>query len=228
MKTQVKSVSSLAKCIDHTFLRPDGPPEAILRLCEEARRYEFATVAVNPAEIARAKAYLEGSPVQVCTTIGFPLGQNTTATKLFETENAIKLGAGEIDMVINQRALRAGDVNLVREEIFGIASICRDNGVLSKVILECCNLTDEEKILVCELASLAKCDFVKTSTGFGAHGATLHDVALMRKHSDPNVQVKASGGIRDLATALAMLDAGATRIGTSASVSIIQEFGAAS
>ena len=215
--------AELARSIDHTFLKPDGSPEMIERLCAEAIDFGFAMVAINPAEVSRCVSLLKGHPTRVGAAIGFPLGQSTVATKMFEIQDAIGLGAGEIDMVINQRALRKGDHQLVRDEIFGLANICREHGAISKVILECCNLSDEEKIVVCGIASEAKCNFVKTSTGFGAHGATVHDVKLMKQHVTPDIGVKAAGGIRSLKTALEMLAAGATRLGTSAGVTIVQE-----
>lgn len=220
---QPLSPSELASRIDHTFLHASGPIDAVDLLCADARRFEFAAVAVNPAQVARCRVLLSGTSTRVCAAVGFPLGQNTIATKLFEAQNAIDSGAQEIDMVINQRAVRAGEFQIVRDEIFGFSGLCRDQGVLSKIILECCNLTDDEKILICRLIAEAKCDFAKTSTGFGSHGATAHDVRLMKAHVGPDVAIKAAGGIRTLADATLMLEAGASRLGTSAGVAIVEE-----
>lgn len=216
--------ADLAGRIDHTFLKANGPACSIDQLCAEAKEFGFAMVAINPAEVSRCVDLLKGFPTRVGAAVGFPLGQNTVATKLFEVSNSIDLGAGEIDMVINQRALQAKNLGLIRDEIFGLTELCRKSAVISKVIFECCNIADDEKIELCRIASEAKCNFVKTSTGFGAHGATVHDVALMRKHVSAEVEVKAAGGIRNLATALQMLAAGATRLGTSAGVTIVKEF----
>ncbi len=158
----------LASFIDHTFLKPDGSPHQIEKLCEEAKEYAFAMVAINPAEVSRCVFLLKGFSTRVGAAIGFPLGQNSLRTKMFEISDSIESGADEIDMVINQRELRAGNMGLVKDEIFGLAEACRKHGVISKVILECCNLTKDEKISVCQIASQAQCDFVKTSTGFAA------------------------------------------------------------
>lgn len=213
---------TLAAIIDHTFLKPYGPPADIERLCQEARAYGFAMVAVNPAEVERCVALLHGTNVRVGAAIGFPLGQNTSAVKAFETQDAIARGAGEIDMVINIRALQAGQLDLVRREIETLADLCREAEVTSKVILETCYLTDDEKRTVCELAVQAGVDFVKTSTGFGTAGATVEDVRLMRATVGPEMGVKAAGGIRTLEDALDMIQAGATRLGTSSGVEIIE------
>jgi deoxyribose-phosphate aldolase len=213
---------TLAAIIDHTFLKPYGPPADIERLCQEARAYGFAMVAVNPAEVERCVALLHGTNVRVGAAIGFPLGQNTSAVKAFETQDAIAKGAGEIDMVINIRALQAGQLEVVRREIETLAELCREADATSKVILETCYLTDDEKRTVCELAVQAGVDFVKTSTGFGTAGATVKDVQLMRAVVGPEMGVKAAGGIRTLEDALAMIQAGATRLGTSSGVEIIE------
>ena len=213
---------TLAAIIDHTFLKPYGPPADIERLCQEARAYGFAMVAVNPAEVERCVALLHGTNVRVGAAIGFPLGQNTSAVKAFETQDAIAKGAGEIDMVINIRALQAGQLDLVRGDIETLAELCRKADVTSKVILETCYLTDDEKRTVCELAVQAGVDFVKTSTGFGTAGATVEDVRLMRATVGPEMGVKAAGGIRTLEDALDMIQAGATRLGTSSGVEIIE------
>jgi deoxyribose-phosphate aldolase len=213
---------TLAAIIDHTFLKPYGPPADIERLCQEARAYGFAMVAVNPAEVERCVALLHGTNVRVGAAIGFPLGQNTSAVKAFETQDAIAKGAGEIDMVINIRALQAGQLEVMRREIETLAELCREADATSKVILETCYLTDDEKRTVCELAVQAGVDFVKTSTGFGTAGATVKDVQLMRAVVGPEMGVKAAGGIRTLEDALAMIQAGATRLGTSSGVEIIE------
>lgn len=218
------SVEQLAGMIDHTFLKPFGTAENIEKLCAEARKYEFAMVAINPAEVETCVKLLAGSPVRVGAAIGFPLGQTTTECKTFETRDAIEKGATEIDTVINVRALQKGQLDIVKQEIEDMVSICKPAGVICKVILETCYLTDAEKETVCRIAKEAGVDFVKTSTGFGTAGATVEDVALMRRVVGPEIGVKAAGGIRDLDTALAMIKAGATRIGTSSGVSIVEAY----
>ncbi len=215
----------LASMIDHTFLKPYGTCEDIEKLCAEARHYGFAIVAVNPAEVERCVEELRGCPVHVGAAVGFPLGQTTTAVKIYEIEDAIQKGAGEIDMVINIRALQSGDTDLVRAEIRALADISQSAGVISKVILETCYLTNPEKRLVCQIAREQHVDFVKTSTGFGSGGAMVEDVKLMRDIVGPDMGVKAAGGIRTLQTAYAMIEAGATRIGTSSGVQIMEEMG---
>ncbi|MCD8042694.1 MAG: deoxyribose-phosphate aldolase [Tannerellaceae bacterium] len=218
------SVEKLAGMIDHTFLKPFGTAADIEKLCEEARKYEFAMVAINPAEVETCAELLKDSPVRVGAAIGFPLGQTTRQCKAFETRDAIQKGATEIDTVINIRALQKGDIDLVRSEIEDMVAICKPAGVICKVILETCYLTDEEKETVCRISKEAGVDFVKTSTGFGTAGATVHDIALMRRVVGPEIGVKASGGVRDLESALAMIEAGATRIGTSSGVSIVEAY----
>ncbi|UBD72588.1 deoxyribose-phosphate aldolase [Parabacteroides goldsteinii] len=218
------SVKQLAGMIDHTFLKPFGTAENIEKLCDEARKYEFAMVAINPAEVETCVKLLEGSPVRVGAAIGFPLGQTTTECKAFETRDAIAKGATEIDTVINVRALQKGRLDIVKKEIEEMVAICRPTGVICKVILETCYLSDAEKETVCRIAKEAGVDFVKTSTGFGTAGATVEDVALMRRVVGPEIGVKAAGGIRDLDTALAMIKAGATRIGTSSGVTIVEAY----
>ena len=218
------SVKQLAGMIDHTFLKPFGTAENIEKLCDEARKYEFAMVAINPAEVETCVKLLEGSPVRVGAAIGFPLGQTTTECKAFETRDAIAKGATEIDTVINVRALQKGRLDIVKKEIEEMVAICRPAGVICKVILETCYLSDTEKETVCRIAKEAGVDFVKTSTGFGTAGATVEDVALMRRVVGPEIGVKAAGGIRDLDTALAMIKAGATRIGTSSGVTIVEAY----
>ena len=218
------SVKQLAGMIDHTFLKPFGTAENIEKRCAEARKYEFAMVAINPAEVETCVKLLEGSPVRVGAAIGFPLGQTTTECKAFETRDAIAKGATEIDTVINVRALQKGRLDIVKKEIEEMVAICRPAGVICKVILETCYLSDAEKETVCRIAKEAGVDFVKTSTGFGTAGATVEDVALMRRVVGPEIGVKAAGGIRDLDTALAMIKAGATRIGTSSGVTIVEAY----
>ena len=223
MFTTSLTPKSLAEMIDHTFLKPHGNAHEIEQLCEEARAYHFAMVAINPAEVKTCARLLVGSSTRVGAAIGFPLGQNTSSVKDYETRDAIQNGAGEIDMVINIRALQAGNTALVQQEIANIVTICRPAGVISKVILETCYLTDDQKRLVCQIASTEGADFVKTSTGFGLAGASVEDVRLMRAVVGPQMGVKAAGGIRNLSIALEMIAAGATRIGTSAGVAIIKE-----
>jgi len=218
------SVKDLAGMIDHTFLKPYGSAADIEKLCREADQYGFAMVAINPAEVTTCASLLRDSFVRVGAAIGFPLGQTTTECKAFETRDAIEKGATEIDTVINIRALQKGQLDIVKKEIEDMVSICRPAGVICKVILETCYLTDEEKETVCRISKGAGVDFVKTSTGFGTAGATVHDIALMRRIVGPDIGVKASGGVRDLETALAMIEAGATRIGTSSGVAIVEAF----
>lgn len=218
------SVKQLAGMIDHTFLKPFGTAENMEKLCAEARKYEFAMVAINPAEVETCVKLLEGSPVRVGAAIGFPLGQTTTECKAFETRDAIAKGATEIDTVINVRALQKDRLDIVKKEIEEMVAICRPAGVICKVILETCYLSDTEKETVCRIAKEAGVDFVKTSTGFGTAGATVEDVALMRRVVGPEIGVKAAGGIRDLDTVLAMIKAGATRIGTSSGVTIVEAY----
>lgn len=213
----------LAKFIDHTLLKPGATREQIERLCEEAKEYQFATVCVNPAWVTLCRELLEDTAVKVCSVVGFPLGATKPETKAFEARQAIREGAKEIDMVINVGALKSGDDELVRRDIAAVSEACRDGSALCKVIIEAALLTDEEKIRACLLAKEAKADFVKTSTGFGPGGATAHDVALMKEAVQCQLEVKAAGGIRTLADAKKMLEAGATRIGASAGVKIVQE-----
>lgn len=220
------SVKKLAGMIDHTFLKPFGTEENIQKLCAEARSYGFAMVAINPAEVTTCATLLADCPVRVGAAIGFPLGQTTTECKAFETRDAIAKGATEIDTVINVRALQKGQLDIVKREIEDMVAICRPAGVICKVILETCYLTDAEKETVCEIAREAGVDFVKTSTGFGTAGATVHDVALMRRVVGPAIGVKAAGGIRDLETALALIAAGATRLGTSSGIELVEAYAA--
>ena len=222
--TKRLSVDQLAGMIDHTFLKAFGTEEDISKLCEEAKEYKFAMVAINPAEVTTCVKLLAGSGVRVGAAIGFPLGQTTVECKVFETKDAINKGATEIDTVINVRALQKGLTDVIKKEIEDMVAICKPANVICKVILETCFLTDEEKETVCRIACEAGVDFVKTSTGFGTAGATVHDVELMRRIVGESVGVKASGGIRDLDTALSMIKAGATRIGTSSGVAIVESF----
>jgi deoxyribose-phosphate aldolase len=216
------SAPSIARLIDHTLLRPDAMHSDIVQLCREARDYNFASVCVNPYWVPLASAELDGSQVKVCTVIGFPLGATSTEAKAAETEAALRAGAREIDMVQNIGALRDNDDETVQEEIALVALVCHRAGAIAKVILETSLLTDEQKITACQLAKNAGADFVKTSTGFSASGATVPDVQLMRRTVGPEMGVKASGGIRTLEDLLKMLEAGATRIGASAGTKIIE------
>jgi deoxyribose-phosphate aldolase len=214
--------TNLARMIDHTLLKPEATPDQIAQLCFEARKFGFASVCVNPAWVKLCSELLEGSPVKVCTVIGFPLGASASEVKAFETKNAIDQGATEIDMVINIGALKARDLELVAQDIRGVVNVAHSNGSIVKVILETVLLTDEEKTIACLLAKEAGADFVKTSTGFAGGGATEHDVALMRRVVGPDLGVKAAGGVRTFEEAESMIKAGATRIGASAGVKIIQ------
>lgn len=219
----VTETDDFAKYIDHTLLKPEATVKQIVDLCAEAREYNFASVCVNPTHVKLAAQLLRDSPVKVCTVIGFPLGANTTAVKRYETQQALSEGATEVDMVINIGALKSGDADLVEKDIAEVCQVAHSSGAICKVILETALLTDDEKVQACLLAKKAGADFVKTSTGFGGGGATVHDVALMRQTVGPNLGVKASGGIRTFADAREMITAGATRIGASAGVKIIQE-----
>jgi deoxyribose-phosphate aldolase len=213
---------NLAKMIDHTLLKPDATEQEIAQLCFEARKYGFASVCVNPTWVSLCAELLKGSFVKVCTVIGFPLGATASETKAFETESAIRQGATEIDMVINIGALKARDLELVAKDIRGVVKAAHPRGAIVKVIIETVLLNDEEKTIACLLAKEAGADFVKTSTGFAGGGATVHDVELMRKVVGPQMGVKASGGVRTFEDAESMIKAGATRIGASAGVKIIQ------
>ncbi|MBR0505956.1 MAG: deoxyribose-phosphate aldolase [Kiritimatiellae bacterium] len=213
---------TLAGLLDSTYLKAFGGPEKIDDLCREAAEFGFASVAVNGSEVARCASLLKGTGVMVDAAVGFPLGQMTTEAKLFETRDAIEKGAGEVDIVQNVRRLQAGDTAYVLAELSEFAKICRGEGVVSKVIFENCYLTREEKLLSCKIACEAGVDFVKTSTGFGTGGATEEDVRLMREAVGPDMGLKAAGGIRTCADALAMLRAGATRLGTSAGRTIVE------
>lgn len=212
---------NVAGLIDHTLLKADATKEQIKVLCEEAREYNFASVCVNPTWVKYASELLEGSEVKVCTVIGFPLGATTPETKAFETKDAISNGAHEVDMVINIGALKDKDDELVERDIRAVVAASTGKA-LSKVIIETSLLTDEEKVRACELAVKAGTDYVKTSTGFSTGGATVEDIALMRKTVGPDIGVKASGGVRNTSDAQKVIEAGATRIGASAGVSIVK------
>jgi deoxyribose-phosphate aldolase len=212
----------IAGMIDHTLLRPDATRDEIVKLAREARKYGFASVCVNPYWVPVVAAELAGSPVKVCTVIGFPLGANSTEVKVAETEAALRVGAQEIDMVQNVGALRSCDYETVRNDIHAVVEAAHRAGAIVKVILETALLDDDQKAMACTLAKMAGADFVKTSTGFAASGATAHDVALMRSIVGPDMGVKASGGIRTLDDVKKMAAAGASRIGASASVKIVE------
>jgi len=213
----------VAKLIDHTLLKPDATQDQIAQLCYEARKYGFAAVCVNPSYVKLCSQLLQGSPVHVCAVVGFPLGATPPEVKAFEAQQAIEDGATEIDMVINIGALKSKDYALVERDIATVARTCHAGGAILKVIIEAALLTDEEKVIACQLAKAAGADYVKTSTGFGPGGATVHDVALMRRAVGPEMGVKAAGGIRTYEDARAMVAAGATRIGASAGVKILQQ-----
>ena len=215
-------LGSMASYIDHTLLKPEATAAEIDKLCDEARKSHFASVCINGTWVRRCAEILSGSGVAVCCVVGFPLGAMASEVKAYEARRAIEDGACEIDMVINVGALKSGDHDFVRRDIALVAEVCHKLGARLKVILETALLTDPEKVKACELAQLAGADFVKTSTGFSKGGATAADVALMRKTVGPTMGVKAAGGIRDEKDAKAMIQAGATRLGASASVAIVQ------
>jgi len=212
---------SYANLVDHTLLRADARKEEITKLAEEAKEFSFASVCVNPTWVSYASELLKESTVKVCTVIGFPLGANTPEVKAFETKNAIENGADEVDMVINIAALKDNNNELVERDIRAVVEAAKGKALV-KVIIETCLLTDEEKVRACELSVKAGADFVKTSTGFSTGGATVEDVALMRKTVGANVGVKASGGVRNLKDLENVVSVGATRIGTSSGVKIVK------
>ncbi|MDN5811157.1 MAG: deoxyribose-phosphate aldolase [Tetragenococcus koreensis] len=218
------TVEQFANKIDHTLLKADAQKTDFEKLCQEAREYGFKMVAINSAPVTLCKKLLQESPVHVGAAIGFPLGQTTIEAKAFETKEAIENGADEIDYVINISKLKDGDLNYIEKEMKRIVDICKDKEILSKVILETCYLTDDEKKKVCEIAKDVQPDFVKTTTGFGSAGATVADVQLMKQTVGDKVKVKAAGGIRDLKTAKEMIEAGADRLGMSSSVKVIEEY----
>ncbi|MCP3773423.1 deoxyribose-phosphate aldolase [Paenibacillus sp. MZ04-78.2] len=216
------TINEIARLIDHTLLKADASREAVIRLAEEAKQYRFASVCVNPAQVKTAYEVLKDTPdVKVCTVIGFPLGATTPEVKAFEVREAIAAGATEVDMVINIGALKDKQDDLVEQDIRAVVEAAKGKA-LTKVIIETCLLTDEEKERACRLAVKAGADFVKTSTGFSTGGATIEDIALMRKTVGPDIGVKASGGVRSLEDVKAMVQAGATRIGSSSGVSIVK------
>lgn len=217
----------LAQIIDHTLLKPEATQIQIEKLCEEAITYQFAAVCVNPTWVSLVAQKLTNSNVKTCTVIGFPLGASTTKTKLFEATDALEAGATELDLVLNLGALKSLKYNLVQDEIQAFVELAHPQAIV-KIIIETCLLSESEKIKACELSVAAGADFVKTSTGFSSGGATIADVSLLRNCVGNNALVKASGGIRDYATATAMITAGADRLGTSASVAIIHHLGSSS
>ncbi|WP_036728309.1 deoxyribose-phosphate aldolase [Peptoniphilus mikwangii] len=210
------------RMIDHTLLKPESTREQVKNLCEEALKYNFKSVCINPYWVEYASEILKGSEVGVCTVIGFPLGANTTELKAFEAREAVKNGAAEVDMVINVGLLKSEEFDAVEKDIKAVVDAA--DGRVVKVILETCLLSDEEIIKACKLSMNAGADFVKTSTGFSSHGATAHHVKLMKSVVGDNLEVKASGGIRDLKTSLEMIDSGATRLGVSAGIAIVKEY----
>lgn len=220
----IKLEKPLAKYIDHTILNNHASKEEFLKVINECKEYDFAMIAINSAPVAFCKSHLKETDVHVGAAIGFPLGQTTTKVKVYESLQAIEEGADEIDYVINLCDVKDKKFDQVQKEMENIVSICKAHSVLCKVIFENCYLEVEEIILLCNIASIVKPDFIKTSTGFGEHGATLEHVALMRKHTSLDVGIKAAGGIRDFETAYAMIQAGATRIGTSSGIKIINEY----
>lgn len=214
-------LTDMARYIDHTLLKPDATETQIRQLCAEARAYGFMSVCVNPGYVPLAVEELQGAEVKVCTVIGFPLGATMPALKAHEAEQAIKMGATEVDMVLNVGALKSQNYRWVLADIAGVVEVANAGSALVKLIIETSLLTQPEKVIACQLAQIAGSDFVKTSTGFSGGGATVADIALMRQVVGNNMGVKASGGIRSRADALAMITAGATRIGTSAGIQII-------
>lgn len=216
-----KSPESIAKMIDHTNLKPDAATKDIEKLCDEAKKYGFASVCVNPSYVSFSKNLLEDTDIKVCTVIGFPLGANTPKIKFFETTDAVRNGADEIDMVINIGALKSGLDDEVKSDIAGV--VAASEGKIVKVIIETGLLNKDEKLRACKSAKEAGANFVKTSTGFGVSGATIKDINILKENVGSNMSIKASGGIRNLKTTLDMIDAGATRIGTSSGVQIIEE-----
>ena len=213
---------TIAALIDHTILKPEATRADVTKVCREARQYNFASVCVNPYWVPLVRAELTGSPVKVCTVVGFPLGATSTEAKVAEAAAALRAGAQEVDMVINVGALRSGDHEAVKLDIQQVVGVSHEAKAIVKVILETALLDDNQKAVACTLAKLAGADFVKTSTGFGPSGATAHDIALMRSVVGPEMGVKASGGIRTLADVQTMKAAGASRIGASASVKIVE------
>ncbi|MBQ0045837.1 MAG: deoxyribose-phosphate aldolase [Mycoplasma sp.] len=211
----------LNKLIDHTLLRADASKAEIEKLCEEAKQYHFASVCVNPHYVSMCAKLLKDTDVKVCTVIGFPLGQATTKVKCNEALDACRNGATEVDMVINIAALKDRDLDFVANEIVQVKEVCHRNHAILKVIIETCLLTQRNKIDACQCVSLAHADYIKTSTGFSTAGATIEDIKLMKKYVDPSVKIKASGGIRTRKDAIALVEAGASRLGTSRGIDIV-------
>lgn len=218
-------MNNFEKLFDHTNLKPYASEADMKILCEEAVKYGFKTVAINNANIERCKKFLEGSDVLVDAAVSFPLGQCTLEAKLFETRDAILKGAGEVDYVINTAELKMGNYSYIEKEMREIINICKESNITSKVIFENCYLTDDEKIALCKIANKVKPSFIKTSTGFGTSGATLLDVKLMRENTIPEIKIKAAGGVRTLDMVEKFVQAGASRIGTSAAVKIMEDLG---
>lgn len=218
------SPENLAGMIDHTLLKPSAMPEDFEKLCKEAREYHFKMVAINGAQADRCVKLLSGSGVHVGVAVGFPLGQMTLETKLYETQDALSRGVDEIDYVVNLTELKSGHISFIEDEMKRIVSCCREKNAVVKVIFENCYLTDDEKKMLCEIACKVKPDFIKTSTGFGIGGATVEDVRLMKSAVGERVQIKAAGGIRSMDKALSLINAGARRIGTSSGVKIVNEY----
>jgi deoxyribose-phosphate aldolase len=216
-------IEDIARLIDHTLLKPEASRDDVRRVCGEALKYAFASVCVNPCNLAQAAGILRGSKVRACTVAGFPLGATLPQVKVYEAQEAIELGAQEIDMVINIGALKSGEHAAVEDDIRAVVEACHGGGAICKVILECALLTHDEKVRASQAARAAGADFVKTSTGFGPGGATVEDVRLMRSVVGQDVGVKAAGGIRTFEDLRKMVEAGASRIGASASVKIIEE-----
>jgi deoxyribose-phosphate aldolase len=213
----------LARVIDHTLLKPEATEDQIAALCQEAIEYHFAAVCIHPTYVALCREMLEGTDVGIATVAGFPLGATLSEVKAYEAQRVIAAGAGEVDMVLNMSALKSGNYELVYRDVGAVAQACHARSAVLKVIIEAALLSDEEKVAACTLAQEAGADYVKTSTGFGPGGAKVEDVALMRRTVGPEMGIKAAGGIRTYADALAMIGAGATRIGASAGVKIVQD-----
>lgn len=217
------TLDGLARLVDHTNLHPDATEDDMRKLCDEAKRYHFKMVAVNQAQSKFCSEQLAGTDIDTGAAIAFPLGQTSIAAKEFETRDALANGANEIDYVVNITQVKAGNWSYLEDEMYSIVSACNEAGAPSKVIFECCLLTDDEKIALCKIAQRVGPTFVKTSTGFSKWGARVDDVQLMKKHVGPSVRVKAAGGIRDADTFLSMIRAGATRVGCSGGIPIIEE-----
>lgn len=218
------SKNDLAKTIDSTILRPDCNYKDIENLCKDAAKYEFASVCILPYYVPYAKNLLDGTNVKICSVAGFPIGANFISTKIEETESLLEHGCNEVDMVINIAALMNNELKFVREEIEALSELCHTNNAILKVIIETCLLSEKQKIDMCKIVSDAGADFIKTSTGFSKSGADLNDIILFKLNISENVKIKASGGIRNLEQALAFINAGASRIGTSSGVAIMEEY----